>query len=367
MKRIEFLLVTALAVVSFHSCGTHTSSNNGNSSDSGPIVLREQGSFLAGGTVVTAPGSYDESSPSDPAGQTLHGDHAYVFYQIPDNAHGLPLVFLHGNGESAKTWETTPDGREGFQNIFLRRGFSVYLVDQPRRGKAGKSTVEGSVDAMPDESFQFEIFRLGVWPDYFPGVQFPKDPQAWEQFMRQVTPNTGAFDKKVVADAMSSLFDKLGAGVLITHSMGGGPGWLTAMGNDNVRAVIAYEPGSSFVFPEGEVPPPIPHSGPEKALAADPVPMYEFMKLTQIPIVIYYGDNIPDKPTSHWGQDTWRARLEMARLFADCINRHGGDAQVVHLPEIGIMGNTHFPFSDLNNIEIADLMSDWLKEKGLDK
>ena len=49
------------------------------------------------------------------------------------------------------------------------------------------------------------------------------------------------------------------------------------------------------------------------------------------------------------------------------VNLHGGDVRVVHLPEIGINGNTHFPFSDLNNVGIADLMSDWLKEKDLDK
>ncbi|HML87639.1 MAG TPA: hypothetical protein PKA28_04250 [Methylomusa anaerophila] len=48
------------------------------------------------------------------------------------------------------------------------------------------------------------------------------------------------------------------------------------------------------------------------------------------------------------------------------VNRHGGDATVVHLPEIGIHGNTHFPFSDLNNVEIADELSKFLKEKGLD-
>lgn len=38
---------------------------------------------------------------------------------------------------------------------------------------------------------------------------------------------------------------------------------------------------------------------------------------------------------------------------------------MVHLPEIGIKGNTHFPFSDLNNVQIADLVSQFLKEKGL--
>jgi hypothetical protein len=73
------------------------------------------------------------------------------------------------------------------------------------------------------------------------------------------------------------------------------------------------------------------------------------------------------EPTTVWNKDHWRAGLEMARIWAATINKHGGDATVVHLPEIGIKGNTHFPFSDLNNIEIADQLSKWLKEKGLDK
>jgi hypothetical protein len=38
----------------------------------------------------------------------------------------------------------------------------------------------------------------------------------------------------------------------------------------------------------------------------------------------------------------------------------------VHLRAFGIRGNTHFPFSDLNNVQIADLMSEFLKTKGLD-
>ncbi|MGV6946433.1 hypothetical protein [Sphingobacterium sp. CZ-2] len=91
------------------------------------------------------------------------------------------------------------------------------------------------------------------------------------------------------------------------------------------------------------------------------------MKYTKFPIVIYYGDFLADKPTDHIGQDQWRGEMQMARAFAEIVNRHGGDAQVVHLPEIGIKGNTHFPMSDLNNVEIADLMAKWLKEKGLDK
>jgi hypothetical protein len=66
------------------------------------------------------------------------------------------------------------------------------------------------------------------------------------------------------------------------------------------------------------------------------------------------------------GQDGWRVRLAMAKRWAETINRHGGDAKVVHLPEIGVHGNTHFPFSDLNNVQIAELMSEFLAEKHLD-
>ena len=152
---------------------------------------------------------------------------------------------------------------------------------------------------------------------------------------------------------------------MVTHSHSGGMGWLTAIKNQNVKAIVAYEPGSGFLFPEGEVPQPMPSAG--GTLEASAVPMSDFKKLAKIPIIIYYGDNIPDKPSNNPGADGWRVRLAMARLWRDAMNKQGGDVTVVHLPEIGIKGNTHFPFSDLNNIQIADEMSKWLNEKGLDK
>ena len=136
------------------------------------------------------------------------------------------------------------------------------------------------------------------------------------------------------------------------------------MKSPNVRGIVSYEPGSNFPFPEGEVPPPQPSSsGPVEPIS---VSTADFKKLTRFPIVIYYGDNIPAEPSANPGADGWRARLAMARLWRDAVNRHGGDVAVVHLPEIGIRGNTHFPFSDLNNVQIADLMSKFLKDKKLD-
>lgn len=332
-----------------------------------PLVIGEQGSFLVGGTKTIQPGAFDLKDALKPAGQTFHGDHAYAYYQIPVKARNYPLVFLHGAGQSKKTWETTPDGREGFQNIFLRRGYGVYLLDQPRRGEAGKSTVPATVVPTADEQFWFTQFRIGNYPDYFPGVQFPKDGAALEQFYRQMTPNTGGFDANIISDAVSALFDKIEKGILVSHSQGGGPGWMTAMKNDKVKAIVAYEPYSGFVFPKGEMPEPIKSAGLFGELKGTEVSLSEFVKLTKIPIVIYYGDNIAGEPTTVWNEDHWRSGLEMARMWAAVVNKHGGDATVIHLPETGIKGNTHFPFSDLNNIQVADQLSNWLKEKGLDK
>jgi pimeloyl-ACP methyl ester carboxylesterase len=332
-----------------------------------PLLIDEQGSFAVGGTIKTEAGHFNVNDALNTQGQTFHGDHTYVFYQKPVKAHKYPLVFLHGAGQSKKTWETTADGREGFQNIFLRRKFSVYLIDQPRRGEAGKSMVEATIKPTADEQFWFTQFRIGNYPNYFPNVQFPKDSIALEQFYRQMTPNTGAFDATVITAAVSSLFDKINAGILVTHSQGGGPGWLTAIKNDRVKAVVAYEPYSGFLFPEGELPPPIKSAGLFGELKGVTIPLSDFKKLTQIPIVIYYGDNIAKEPTNVWNKDHWRSGLEMARLWAAAINKHGGNATVIHLPEIGIMGNTHFPFSDLNNLQVADELSKWLKQKGLDK
>lgn len=330
-----------------------------------PLMIQQQGSFAVGGGVKTEPGTFDARKPLDSAGQTFHGDHAYAFYQIPVAAKKLPIVMWHGAGQFSKTWETTPDGREGFQNIFLRRHYATYLIDQPRRGNAGRSLKEATLTPKGDEQMWFNQFRVGIWPNYFPGVQFAQDPATLEQYFRAMTPNTGAYDAAVISDAVAALFAKIGNGILFTHSQSGGPGWLTAIKDPHVKAIVSFEPGSGFVFPEGEVPAPMPSAF--DTLQGVGIPLADFKALTRIPIVIYYGDYIPSTPTALPAQDSWRVRLAMARQWRDTVNRHGGNVTVVHLPEIGITGNTHFPFSDLNNLQIADLVSEFLKKNGLDQ
>lgn len=353
MKIIKYLSITSLVI-----------SLNISAQKQEPLMISEQGSFAVGGTIKTNPGTFNPQKPT-PEGQTFRGDHAYVFYQIPVKAHKYPLVMWHGIGQFSKTWETTPDGREGFQNIFLRRKFPVYVMDQPRRGNAGRSTIAATIDPVADEQQWFNVFRVGIWPNYYKNVQFARDSATLNQYFRSMTPNIGAIDINVATEAASALFHKIGPAILVTHSHSGGMGWITAVKNQNVKAIVSYEPGSGFIFPEGEVPEPIASSA--GSLEASSVSKKDFMLLTKIPIIIYYGDNIPDQPSDNSGADGWRARLQMAKLWRDTVNKYGGDATVVHLPEIGIKGNTHFPFSDLNNIEIANLLSKWMKDKGLDK
>lgn len=342
-----------------------------------PITLESQGSYAVGGSTVQHAGTFSTKNFLSPDGQKAYGDHAYVFYQIPVNAKKLPLVFQHGGAQSKRTWESTVDGREGFQNIFLRKGYGVYLIDQPRIGEAGLST-QAAGDANPwagnplyADKTLFMLSRVGLFdgdtPKVFDNAAFPKDEESINQFQRSWTCYTGELDNDVNADALAALFEKIGDGILVTHSMGGTIGWRTPFRTDKVKAIVAFEPGGTpFLFPEGEFPEAEKATFPLLGASAQAVPLEDFMKLTKIPIVLYYGDNI-QKSSELVGPDKWYTELDMAKKFVAAVNRHGGDATLVELPKIGIKGNTHFLMGDLNNEELANLTADWLKSKGLDK
>jgi hypothetical protein len=85
-----------------------------------------------------------------------------------------------------------------------------------------------------------------------------------------------------------------------------------------------------------------------------------------MPIRIFYGDGI-SQPSRFPGVDNMRLNLHYSADMAAAVNRHGGDMSLIHLPDIGITGNTHFMYSDMNNVQIANLLSQFLQEKGLDK
>ncbi len=96
------------------------------------------------------------------------------------------------------------------------------------------------------------------------------------------------------------------------------------------------------------------------------MPLKDFLQLTKFPIVIYYGDFIPKSVDSNPHADYWRAALTMAHLWVAAVNRHGGRARVVELPELGVHGNSHFPFAEKNNADVARVLAEWLHKEKLD-
>ena len=203
--------------------------------NSDALVIAEQGIFSAGGTVISSDGTFDVANYyTSREGSTAHVDHANVLYQIPEDATGLPMVFLHGYGQSRMGWMTTPDGREGWSNMFLRMGHSVWLIDQPRRGEAGQTSVAGTMTTTPSDQTWYTQFRIGTYLNdeftYNEGSQFPQGEDVLDQFFRQMTPDTGmdnaagdqAIDFAVVAQAVAATIDEVYErtgqdSILVTH------------------------------------------------------------------------------------------------------------------------------------------------------
>ena len=325
----------------------------------GALVIARQGMFSSGGT-VTEPveGEFDETTnwlDLTRAGNTAHVDHANVLYQIPANGNGNPIVYLHGYGQSRMGWMTTPDGREGWSDIFLKNGHSAFLVDQPRRGEAGSTAAmtadnidtwsEDSKEYMPGDQAWYTHFRIGrVAPERYEGSQFPEGEEAQNQFFRQMTPNTGSYDEAVDAAAlgevMNDVYEMTGdKAIYITHSQGGRVGWSTPM--EHVSAIVAIEPGGT------------PEIGSEN---------YQKLLDAEIPIVIYFGDYIDNGPQDIQSTGFWKDVKDAAFEFAEAYNADGGDCTVVDLPKEGITGNDHFIFQDLNNDVVADHVENWLQE-----
>ena len=323
------------------------------------LVIEKQGVFSSGGR-VTEPiaGEYDPTQNwMDPErkGTTTHVDHANTFYQIPANGNGTPVVFLHGYGQTRTGWQSTPDGREGWSDLFLRKGYSVFLVDQPRRGAAG-ATEEIVTDAGDVNGGKFKVgeqawythFRIGrVAPGRYEGSQFPEGDEAQRQFFCQMTPNTGNYDEKLFGDALSSVLDDVKQttgrkSVYVTHSQGGRVGWQTA--TENIAAIVAVEPGFA------------PQIGSEE---------YQKFLRAKTPMLFLFGDYIENGPEDIQSTGFWRSVMQQCREFAAQYVKDGGDAKVIYLPDEGIKGNSHFMFQEKNNGEIADLVEKWLKEHNL--
>ena len=104
----------------------------------GPLIIQEQGSFFVGGRDVRS--DTLSTLPAYAPSGTIAVDQVYVRYQVPvDAGRRWPVTLVHGCCLTGKTWETTPDGRMGWDEFFVRKGHPTFVVDQAWRGRSAAS------------------------------------------------------------------------------------------------------------------------------------------------------------------------------------------------------------------------------------
>jgi pimeloyl-ACP methyl ester carboxylesterase len=314
-----------------------------------PIALRDMGSFHVGGRlleisglpvkeVVFTPGGVP--AKVDPNG-TYQVEQMYVQYFLAQSRKGkLPLLLWHGGGLSGVTYETKPDGGEGWMHYFIRRGWDTYVSDAMERGRSGWTpTFKGDPVTLPfnDPWERFRIGPIGSWSAdpakraTYPGAQFPTE--AYAQFMKQGVPRWVTTDKEIVA-AYIELVDKICPCVVMVHSQSGTFGYQVLEARpDKVKALVAVEP----------------------TLGGD-VKKVESVKGT--PILVIIGDNAKEHPR-------WKAIRQHSLNYQAAFKAAGGNLDLVDLPDIGIKGNSHMVMMDKNSDQVADLIQKWLVGKGL--
>jgi len=317
-----------------------------------PIALKDMGSFHVGGREITISGQPVKEvtftaggvpAKVDPNG-VYQVEQMYVQYFIPQNERGaLPLLMWHGGGLTGVTYETTPDGREGWLNYFVKKGWAVYNSDAVERGRAGwTNTFKGDPVFLTKEN-PFERFRIGAGAGSYnkdtakmklmPGSQFPAE--GYDNFTKQGVPRWTTTDDVIIA-AYTELVDKVCPCVVLVHSQAGQFGQKVAQARpDKVRALVLVEP-----------------AGLGDAKLID--------RLKNTPILAVYGDFI--EQDSRW--PTIRAN-QLKQLEA--VRAAGGRYDVVNLPQVGIKGNSHMMMMDKNNAQIAELIQGWLEKQGMYK
>lgn len=324
--------------------------------DGAPLHLASQGLFSAGGIVIKSEGVFNPEDQWEESGkgQTAHVDHANVLFQIPLEVTGAPLVFLHGYGQSRMGYMVTPDGRDGWATEFLRAGHPVFLIDGPRRGEAGSTSVGAQISTKTLDQRWYTQFRIGRYVKgqsvVNKGSQFPNDKESLNQFFRQMTPDTGMssdmgadFDLTTVAKGLAATVDEVYKrtgedSILITHSQGGGPGWAATLYTSHLAGIIAIEPGRG------------PLKGEER----------ESLEAQRIPVTIYFGDYIDNGDPKLKATASWQEKVADCADFVADYTAKGLDATLLELPKIGIYGNDHFIFQDKNSAAVARHVKAWL-------
>ena len=314
-----------------------------------PLVLKAQGSFFVGGeTVAQTQGQLGNLGP----GGHITINQMYVRYMVPQGADGhVPVVMVHGATLTGKSWETTPDGRMGWDEYFVRRGHPVYVPDQVGRGRSGfnQAVLNDARSGLAPASALPSWLRFsdeGVWPNFrfgakagepFADTQFPV--AAVDELSKQAVPDIsfGLPQPNPNWKALADLAGQLKGAVLMGHSQSGSFPLEAALLNPTAaKGLVLVEPGRCPEY------------------SAD-----QIKTLSTVPILVVFGDH-RDTPTGLPTLPTWQQRFEMCQGMIGRLKAVGGRAEMLAPPDRGIRGNSHMIMQDKNSLQIADLILQWM-------
>ena len=190
------------------------------------LTLKERGSFYVGGESVKQ--DFVELG-SFRAADTVTINQMYVEYMTPFGKPKTPIVLVHGAGLSGACYDTTPDGRTGWFDYFVRKGFPTYLVDQVGRARSG---------------FNQAIFNnVGAKGVPFPDTQFPVEAVSNLSKMSIADLSSSLGSPNPNYKTLAELADKLNGAVIIGHSQSGHyPLESALIAPDKVKGMVLLEP-----------------------------------------------------------------------------------------------------------------------------
>jgi len=314
--------------------------------------VKEIGSYFIGGQIITMTGLPEETvyfypgappTEYNPNGDVHTGQMYVHFVRLTHPAGTVPLILVHGGGLSGTGWESTPDGRPGWQQFFLNAGFDVIVPDQVERGRSNWSRYPQIFTSSPlfrTAQEAWTLFRVGTTYNTdptkrvaWPGGQFPL--AGYDSFVASFNARWTTTDA-VAQAAWDQLVDRECPCVLIAHSAGSGFAVRAALrAPEKIRALIGLEPSA----------------------APNPTTV-DMARLKAIPMLFVWGDHLADYPD-------WQRIVINPTKFQDAMAAQGGHMDVVHLPDRGITGNTHMMMIDRNSDQVAGVVGDWLVAQGL--
>lgn len=317
-----------------------------------PVRCSRRGEFWIPGERVRSGGKSYQRGP------------LFVSWEAPETSkRPFPIVLIHGGAMQGTEWMDTPDGRPGWAQRLVEQGYVVFTVDRPTQGRSPFSPeIVGEMGpAFPYEEGEEVFFPAKAAAQH---TQFPVEPadeEALGAFIAAFGPLPADIElwQAMDADRIARLLDRIGPAILMTHSASGSDGWLIADRRPHhVAAIVSIEPmGPPFghtpnigTLSWGLTAAPLtydpPQSSPESAKAADPASLV-VPALAGVPVAIVSSET--------------SAQSAYAPKMVEFLKNAGAAAELLHLPDFGVLGNGHGLIYEKNSDEALQPVLRWLQ------